>query len=108
MKKTTVYISGPITGIKNYRRLFRRAEKILTRLGFLVFNPAHWPVGLTREKYMHIDYAMIDVCDIVIMMNGWEKSIDWNDEYSYAIKNGKPIYEIEYAVINYKEIQNDK
>lgn len=34
------YLSGPITGQKNYRQQFARAAGALKELGYIVINPA--------------------------------------------------------------------
>lgn len=80
----TLYISGPITGIKFYRRNFRRAEKYLAKKGFSVINPVtvgdtldipkSMPEALAYKKYMKADLrAMLD-CDGIYLLKGWENS----------------------------------
>jgi nucleoside 2-deoxyribosyltransferase len=69
-----VYLSGPITGVPNYWEAFEKAEDQLTSLGWAVLSPAKHPQGLTNEQYMRMDFAMIDVADVVLFLPGWEKS----------------------------------
>lgn len=86
----TVFISGPITKNENYKSEFSYAEKILKELGHIVINPSFLPLGLDHHQYMHMCFAMIDICDIVVLIKGWENSQGSNMEFSYAL-NGKKI-----------------
>ena len=36
------YLSGPITGHKNYRQQFARAAGTLKEMGYAVINPPSW------------------------------------------------------------------
>ena len=40
------YLSGPITGQKNYRQQFARAAGALKELGYIVINPAELGTAL--------------------------------------------------------------
>lgn len=73
-----VYISGPITGTKNYAMRFAEAEARLEKMGFSVFNPARvnaeLPENLEHEEYMEMSMAMLGMCDGIYMLNGWRDS----------------------------------
>lgn len=73
-----VYISGAITGTKDYMERFAQAEKELTERGYSVINPAkvnaQLPDDTTYEEYMKMSLAMLDMCDYICMLDGWEKS----------------------------------
>ena len=90
-----VFISGAITGRKGYKREFRRAEKMLRKLGHTVINPTILPdKGLDYCEYMHICYGMIDVCDAVYFMKSWRLSDGAKEEHMYSVISGKEqIYE---------------
>ncbi len=88
-----VYLSGPITGNQWYKRKFGRAEKYLTKRGYVVVNPAHTPEGLNRASYMPIDMAMIDACDYVYFLRGWQASAGARLERAYAEYQKKFIWE---------------
>ena len=48
---SSVYISGPMEGIKNYEENFRKAEKKLIKEGYEVTNPADIDVtGMSRDS----------------------------------------------------------
>ena len=84
-----VYISGAITGTDDYMERFARAEKELTEQGYSVVNPAkvnaQLPEDTTYEEYMKMSLCMIDMCESIYMLKGWEKSCGANREYGYAL-----------------------
>lgn len=89
-----VYISGPITGISNYRDNFRDAEKYLSDNGFDVINPVAVSDVLPNMEYeelMTLDLALIDMSDVICMTNGWKDSLGCNREYGYAIAKNKEV-----------------
>lgn len=63
-----VYIGGKITGDPGYRDKFAAAEIQLGWQGHTVLNPAELPSGMSREDYMRICFAMIDVADAVVFL----------------------------------------
>lgn len=90
-----VYISGQITGTTDYLERFREAEKTLVAAGYSVINPAaigsELPHDLEYEEYMQICFALLDLCEYIYMLHGWEKSSGANREYGYSIAEGKKI-----------------
>ena len=86
-----IYIAGPITGIRNYRDRFRRAEMDLEEDKFTPLNPAMLPEGMRPEQYMRICLAMVDSADALILLPGWQNSRDAVIEAKYARYCGKPI-----------------
>lgn len=88
-----VYLSGPITGVPNYWEAFEKVEDELTSLGWVVLSPAKNPQGLTLAQYMRIDFAMIDVADVVFLLPGWVGSQGSLLEYNYCSYTGKPTVE---------------
>lgn len=89
----TVYISGKITGDSNYRDKFALVERNLIKKGYDVVNPCH--LGeydfFSYEQYMHVDFALIDVCDAIYMLKDWTGSSGARREKEYAEKLGKKI-----------------
>ena len=90
-----VYISGPITGVPDYMDKFAEAEKELKEKSYTVVNPAKinygMPEDVTYEEYMYIDTSLIELCDAIYMIRGWEMSRGANREYGYALGKGKTI-----------------
>lgn len=90
-----IYISGPITGTSDYMERFKRAEELLLKIGDIPVNPAavnsSLPEQTAYEEYMNMSITMLDMCDAIYMMNGWERSCGANREYGYALAKGKII-----------------
>lgn len=83
-----VYISGPITGTKDYLARFEEIETAFARQGVEVINPAkvnaNLPESTTWEEYMRISLCMLGMCDGIYMMEGWQQSRGASLEYAYA------------------------
>lgn len=90
-----VYISGAITGTNDFMERFKAVEDRLTSEGMSVINPARFnanlPNDFTYEEYMKMDFTMIDLCEGIYMMKGWQKSCGANREYGYALGKDKTI-----------------
>lgn len=71
-----IYIAGKITGDKNYKTKFKRAEKLLRSLGHSVMNPA-WIApsdDFTWTDYMQISGMMQARCNAVYFLKDWKYS----------------------------------
>ena len=71
-----IYIAGKITGDKNYKTKFKRAEKLLRSLGHSVMNPA-WIApsdDFTWTDYMQISGMMQARCNAVYFLKDWKDS----------------------------------
>ena len=89
-----IYISGQMTGIKDYNiPKFNETERMLKKLfpSAVVINPARHPAGLDYDTYM--EYTMIDikVCDTVYQLSGWQKSKGARAEHKEAARLSKEI-----------------
>lgn len=92
IQKSIIYLSGKMRGLPDYGRgNFKIAENMLKQLGFQVINPALLPTGLKEHSYMPICTAMIDACDILVLIDGWENSKGSIAEAAYAECQGKKI-----------------
>ena len=90
-----IYIAGKISGL-NHDEVFRKFDIVqckLTKRGNAVLVPTVLPVldELTHEDYMHICYAMIDVCDAVYFLRDYKESKGAVLELAYARKHGKQL-----------------
>lgn len=83
-----VYISGPITGTEDYIVQFWTIDRELKEAGYDVINPAkvcaRLPVDFSHDDYMHVCFAMLDLCDAIFMLDGWEQSDGATREAAYA------------------------
>ena len=90
-----VYVAGKITGLsrKKTLRKFEKAHRELERLGHDVLVQTVLPEleTFTHEDYMHVCFAMIDVCDAVYMLADWEDSKGARMELQYATEWKKKI-----------------
>lgn len=85
--KKKVFISGPMTGYENYNiDAFIAAERMLTDLGYSVFNPAwmKFDENWQHDEIMAIDIQALSKCDMIYQLEGWESSKGALEEYQYA------------------------
>lgn len=91
-----IYISGAITGTNDYMKRFAQAQVELMKLGYSVVNPttvnAMLPKDTTWEEYMKMSMTMLEMCDGIYMLDGWEKSKGANMELKKAMELGLKIY----------------
>ena len=91
----TVFISGGITDVPDFKERFKKAERHLRGLGFNVINPAGLQDNVAVGDFSHYDYmnicvALIELTDCVYFLDGWENSDGSRDEFNYACKIGIP------------------
>ena len=90
-----IYLSGKITGTADYMERFAAKQKDLESKGCEVINPAlinsFLPKSTTWEEYMSLCYPMINMCDAIYFMDGWEDSKGAKIEYEYATRINKAI-----------------
>lgn len=90
-----IYLSGPITGVLDYKEKFDAAEKKLKaeHPNAEIINPTMvvLPESCTHEDYMRIDFMLLDFADAVYMLDGWEWSKGACMEYGYAVAKDKMI-----------------
>lgn len=94
------YLSGPITGHKNYRQQFARAAGTLKEMGYAVINPAELGAALpldqmSYEDIMKIDMALLATADYLVQLPGWEDSKGANRELGFALGTDKIIVSLE-------------
>ena len=67
----------------------------MARQGYSVVNPAMvnamLPEDTTYDEYMAMSFAMLDMCDSVYMLDGWENSKGACMEFERAVNNGLEI-----------------
>lgn len=95
-RKAIVYLAGPMTGkpLYNHEAFYRKANDLTDR-GYNVINPAILPTFLDDSKYLAIDMALIEACDMVCTIEGWTESAGAIAEVAYALRQGKKIVSLE-------------
>jgi hypothetical protein len=90
-----VYLSGPITGIKDgNRQLFGEANSVLNDGGYSVLNPLNNFSGrmdLPREYYMTVDIGHVLISKMVVMLPRWQGSKGCRTELQVAFETGKEV-----------------
>ena len=90
-----VYIAGKITGLEKAEvfKKFSESKCQLKKQGCIVMSPAVLASndGFEHSDYMHVCFAMIDVCDAVYMQRDWRDSKGARMELQYAMNCKKKI-----------------
>ena len=101
MTKAKMYISGAISNNPYYKQDFLSSERLLTAKypEHTIINPVRMLEKLsavvTYGELMQICFRLIDLCDSVYMLKGWEQSKGARAEHEYAKAQGKIIrYEV--------------
>lgn len=88
-----IFISGPITGVMNYREKFKVAVRYLEERGHIALNPALIPSGLKDHKaYMNICLAMLNEAEAIYMLKGWENSTGAVEVHNLAVSKGLRVF----------------
>ena len=94
-----VYLSGPMSGYPEYNfPAFKSARERLRSLGLTVVCPAEAGQvdGWGWEDYLRRDLALLlDGCEAVVVLRGWEKSRGARLEVSVAWQLNMPVAEYE-------------
>lgn len=93
-KNRKVYISGKITKTEDYQERFDVAARELLAQGYEVVNPAYEGTKLENasyEDYMRLSFQLLNDCDIIYMLKGWETSPGANQEFGYALAKAMEI-----------------
>ena len=69
-----VYLSGPISGVPDYKSRFAQVESELDALGYTVLSHAKLPNGLEYDQYIAIDKVLIAQSEFIVLLDGWEQS----------------------------------
>lgn len=99
MNKPKVYIAGPVSGLPDLNRAaFTKATKNFRDAGHLVVNPLELCHDLPEEEWAkcmrRCIVALMD-CELMILLDGWQKSTGAMIEYQLAVKLGMETSSIE-------------
>lgn len=85
----TVYISGPMSGIKDFNApAFEKAYMDLQAHDFSPVAPAPFVDGKTYQEYLRDDLKMLLDCDGIYMLDGWQDSKGAKIEHMVALACG--------------------
>lgn len=97
-----IYLSGAITGVKNYKKLFKKAENMVRKYfpDAEIINPATYfeknnidTANFDYETYIIEDLKLLKSCNYICMLPNWETSRGSQLEFDFAnIANKAVIY----------------
>lgn len=108
-----IYVAGPYTAETDWQRgiHIKKACDVtanLWRMGFYAVCPHKITAfygGLCEENvFIEGGLEILRRCDVVVLVEGWEKSGGTLGEVEEAIKIGLPVYEDEYSFVAGTEI----
>lgn len=98
--KKRLYLSGPMTGIKDLNiPAFNKAAKKLRAAGYVVINPPELDRierSDTWEGCLRRDLRFVVTCDAVATLPRWTKSRGANLEIHVAKALSMPVHRVEY------------
>lgn len=96
IKGKKVYLSGPITGKKNYKGLFLYVEELIKLCDvFRIFNPASQiPDSLDYKQAMKRCVAALAEYDTIMLLPGWHTSKGARLEHDIALACGINIIDL--------------
>lgn len=104
-----IYLAGPVTGILNgNKQAFDAAHIAFEQRGFIVFGTHLLPKGLSEQFYMRTGFSMIEECEFIAVLNGWESSIGALTEVNYAMKLGLKIVDTDIIKNVYMSKQSQR
>ena len=113
VKAMTIYIAGPMTGIRDLNfPAFHAAARALRGAGFDVVNPAEVcpDTGMLWPDCMRRDIAVLVRCDAIALMQGWMDSRGARLERHIAVQLGMTVYDLDdlldAAICNFALVQN--
>jgi len=100
MKKSRIYIAGPMTGLPDLNfPAFNAEAQYLRSLGFDVVNPAEVNPDHAMQwtECMRRDIAELVKCDAIRLLPGWQKSKGATLEHHIAERLGMAVISGEAA-----------
>lgn len=96
IKGKKVYLSGPITGKKDYKGLFLFVEELVKLCNaFRIFNPASQiPDSLDHEQAMKRCVAALAEYEAIVMLPGWHASKGARLEHDIALSCGMDVIDL--------------
>lgn len=86
MKNGKLVLSGPITGVSDYKERFAYVASVMRKHFEEAFSPAELEDGHTEAWYMARCAEQIETAGHVFFMSGWEHSAGCRAEWAHAVK----------------------
>lgn len=94
------YIAGPVSGVDGKNRAaFKGAADLITSNGHIALYTQLLPEGLSEADYMKFAHAMLEVCDVVLLLPRWSLSVGAIAEYHWAEKLEKKVVRLEHMPV---------
>ena len=101
MKK--FYIAGPVSGQPNHNfEAFKRVADQIANSGNAALYTSLLPKGMSEPEYMKFAHAMLEVCDVVVLLPRWSMSEGATEEFHWAVKLGKKIVRQEHLPLIFR------
>jgi len=118
MRKTKLFISGPMTGIPHYNvENFNRYAEMARKLGYRVVNPVEMArrIGIKKvlsdkkvfKKLIEAELEAIKDCDAILMLDWWQNSPGAKKELRVALGvrlDVKLQHDIEMEWLNFERV----
>ena len=107
-----IYISGPISGMKDYKARFDVAAQQIRAKGHEAINPCDLnrildPATTSWTQYMLADIGLLKACDAIVQLDGWESSRGAKLEHAEAVKYGIKVYKRLENIPDGREVEGD-
>lgn len=101
-----IFISGPMSGVLDYKERFNKVHEWLRDRGYSVYNPAWLEFDLgtswSRKEMLAMDINAISHCDAIVLLPG--KCTGGWFELHYAVITGMPIFQFDFDTMSMKNI----
>jgi hypothetical protein len=100
---TKFYIAGPVSGQPNHNvEAFKSVADQITESGNAALYTSLLPKGMSEPEYMKFAHAMLEVCDVVVLLPRWSMSEGATAEFYWAVKLGKKIVRQEHLPLIFR------
>ena len=92
-----IYISGPVSGVKNFEEPFNRAKEAIEVRGYETLSILDCEF-MQKDAFKWSDcmkfcIAMLEKCCGIVMLDGWKTSVGATIEKAWAEKLGIRVYD---------------
>lgn len=101
--KMKFYLSGPVGNDKNWSNKFKEYAKLIEEANehYKVVNPmldehVIQKLGMSKADRLIYDFLLLDKCDAIVMLPGWEEASGCWAEWGYAMAKGLNVYVMDH------------